>query len=118
MSLNQDKGTSSWAGGSTCPGMNALTELQTLLAEQLSLAGKGQFEQIAAMMPRVEHYLSEASTCESPEGNEEAADRIRELYDQLRLVLAATKQELWQDLRKIRLGRSSVRAYLDAMKSR
>jgi len=117
MSLNQDKGASSRAG-STCPGKNALAELQALLAEQLSLAEKGRFDQVAAMMSRAEQCLSEVSACELPEGNEEAGDRIRELYDKLRLVLAATKQEVARDLRKIRLRRSSVRAYLDAMKPR
>ncbi len=95
-----------------------LTELQTLLEEQVSLARNGKHEEVESLVARVDELLTELSDCPMLLRDNEQCERIRQLYNELCLMLTAQKSELAGRLRKIQTGKNSLRAYRDASSAR
>ena len=94
-----------------------LAELKGLLAEQISLARAGKLDQASALVGSVERLIRQASACLSSRGNQQMANDIRRLYDELCLTLKGQESELADQLRRVRVGKSSLGAYRDASSS-
>ena len=90
-----------------------LVELEEALSEQLALARGNQLDACQAATDRVEkllHLAREIPEPISPAGMERVK-RIDLLYRRLGLTIAQRKAELGGQIKRLRQGRTTLRAY-------
>ncbi|MBT3199258.1 MAG: hypothetical protein HN350_05020 [Phycisphaerales bacterium] len=79
--------------------------------QQISLARTGKLDQAMAIAGQVDEILSQV---DSKQRAEIASDTvIRDLYNQLGLIISAEKNETATELSGIRKGKNTLRAYKD-----
>ena len=90
-----------------------LAELEEALSQQLALARSGQLDACQAATDRVEELLHLARDMPgpiSPAGMEQLK-RIDLLYRRLGLTIAQHKAELGGQIKRLRQGKTTLRAY-------
>ena len=85
-------------------------ELIAILHQQISLAKNGQASQAADLSEQIDRLLQGADRREL--GRIWAQGPIKKLFDELCLILVAARSEVADELRKVRTGKHSVRAYI------
>ena len=102
----------------TADGEKLLTELQTLLEKQVSLARNGKTEEVSSLIARVGELLAELSARPSLLRDNKQCECIRRLYKELCLMFTAQKSELAERLKKMPTGKNSLRAYRNGSSTR
>ena len=97
------------------PAESILAELEAALVEQLSLAGKDDLEGVLTASRGLEELLRRAEGVPRPMSRQclDRLARVRDLHRRLAVTLAQRKQELAGQLRQLRQGKRTLRAYGD-----
>ena len=90
-----------------------LDELESSLIEQLKLARKGELRGIEDLTARTQEIIGQLGSISPAALTEQHSqcERIRELYRQLTLGLAAQRQEVTVKLGAMRKGKGALGAY-------
>jgi len=91
----------------------ALDRIESLLARQVACAKNGDYTAVLALEPELKSTLERASAL--PGGAQPelqmSLHRIDALRRELELILAQQRQELTEQLARIRRGKGTLRAY-------
>ena len=93
----------------TRSGESLSSQLTAILSRQFSLARVGKLDEVLILADKVDQLLSRADRKQLE--TIWAEGPIRGLYDQLCLMLTAAKHEAADELKGIRKGKTSLRAY-------
>jgi len=93
-----------------------LDELESLLAKQIELTRTADTVGLAPLMKRLEELskLLPEIAARLDERHKPQLERIRDLHRRLGVSLAGKKQQLGDELKKVRSGKSALRAYRPA----
>ncbi len=95
-------------------GERMLARLLDVLAEQARLAKSGKSKKAATLLDEAERLLDGISRLAVPT-DRATGQRICRLYKELRLTFAAEKNQLAEELNRLKKGRKSLAAYRDAL---
>jgi len=115
-------------GGKDVPRLSSqMEELEGLLRRQIELVRKSDYRSVEALAQRANSIIEEITIAKgtpkrdsSHLGNPEAfeqdkfnanRERLAKLYRELTLMIAAHKDELGKQLRRVRSGRKTIKAY-------
>ena len=91
-----------------------MDQLRGLLREQVASARAGRMESVSTSIPRIEAILAQLPSSNRPAGDIETSQEIQRLHHELCLMVAAQKSELAREIKKMSLGKASLRAYKSA----
>ena len=104
-----------------CPSPRAASDAQTLmdqlrslLRQQVASARAGRLDSVSASIPRIEALVEEMPASSRSAGDTETSQEIQRLHHELCLMVAAQKSELAGKIKKMCLGKASLRAYKSA----
>ena len=95
-------------------GQTLMDQLRGLLREQVASARAGRMESVSTGIPKMEALLAQLTTSNRPAGDSETSQEIQRLHHELCLMVAAQKSELAGEIKKMSLGKTSLRAYKSA----
>jgi hypothetical protein len=90
-----------------------LDELHAVLEKQTKMARKGNLTSIEELTPKADEIVKEISRTSNLEQIKltNRWKRLEDVYKQLSLILASHKYTIEQQIRQIREGRKTLRAY-------
>lgn len=114
--MNSDSGRNNG-----CPSPQVVSDAQTLmdqlrslLRQQVASARAGKLDSVSASIPRIEALVEELPASSRSAGDTETSQEIQRLHHELCLMVAAQKSELAREIKKMCLGKTSLRAYKSA----
>ena len=90
-------------------GENLSGELLAILRQQISLAKKGKVSEAIVLAEKTDRLLQRADRREL--GRIWAQGPVRNLYDELCLILDVARRGAADELGRVRMGKNSLRAY-------
>ena len=96
-----------------------LDELERLLVGQIDSARQGQLGRVETLGEQVDHTAQEIGRAGILRRAEyaELRERLRGLYEDLRLTLSGQRDEVGRELSKVRKGRKTIAAYRRSMQA-
>jgi len=96
-----------------------LEELQRLLREQNDLARQGKLSRVEALCGRTGGLIEEISRAGILKLDEFARQRkqLADTYENLRLTLSDQRDQISQELNRIRKGRKTIGVYRDSIQT-
>ena len=85
------------------------SQLSAILSRQLALARGGKLDEVMTLAGEIDQLLSRADHKQLERIWTEGS--IRGLYDELGLIIGTAKQETAEELKRIKKGKNSLRAY-------
>lgn len=105
-------------GGKDVPRLSSqMEELEGLLRRQIELVRKSDYRSVEALTQRANSIIEEITIAKgNPEAFEQDKfntnrERLAKLYRELTLMIAAHKDKLGKQLRRVRSGRKTIKAY-------
>lgn len=93
-------------------GESLSSQLFEILSRQISLARSGKLDEVLTLADETDQLLSRADLKQIE--SVWTKGPIKDLYDELRLILCAAKREAADELEGVRKGKTSLRAYKSA----
>ncbi len=91
-----------------------MDQLRGLLRQQVASARAGRLDSVSAAIPRIQVILEELPASNRSATDAETSQEIQRLHHELCLMVAAQKGELAREIKKMSLGKTSLRAYKSA----
>ena len=93
-----------------------LSELDSTMSQQISLAGNDDLKAILVLAGRVDEILQQVETVcvKFPPTCAERLKRVRDLHRRLSLIFAQRREELGQKIARLTRGKKGLGAYRDA----